>query len=272
MHFSKLAPVALFAALATASPIPSPQISVDQGQLQQFAATVQSFASSTSAGISEIGSQASVISGSFTGSASLQQQISALNAAGNEIQQAAAALVEAVNSASSSFSETEQDLASSWSRRDFDTYKNKPPTVDWTRVGGSQGETNTGVEQGEVKQAETSVDSIKESDSQGETNTGVENQDVKNGGSSVEPITGTDSQGETKASDQQQASQQTETGTSDYNVGVPVSGEADASAAASSQGEALSAGSANSQGTAPDAYNVGVPVSGTAYGYSGTAY
>ncbi|KAL4792230.1 hypothetical protein BDV19DRAFT_369045 [Aspergillus venezuelensis] len=263
MYFSKIASVAVFTALATASPIPSPQISVDHGQLQQFAATVQSFASSTGAGISEIDSQANVISGSFTGSASqqLQQQISALNAAGSEIQQAAAALVEAVNSVSSSFSQAEQDLASSWSRRDLDTMNNKAPTsLDWMRVGTSQGETQAGVEHQDVENGGTSIDTI------------------KNGGSSDQWVKESDSQGETQAGDAQEAAQQTETGTSDYNVGVPVSGEADANAAASSafsQGEALSAGSsqsANSQETAPDAYNFGVPVSGTAYAYSGTAY
>ncbi|KAL4954214.1 hypothetical protein BDW69DRAFT_163611 [Aspergillus filifer] len=248
MHFSKIASVAVFAGLATASPIPSPQISVDQSQLQRFAETVQSFASSTGAGISEIQTQAGILQESFSGSASdvLQQQITALEAAGADIQQVAASLVEAVNSASGSFSETEQDLASLFSRRDD----------EWTKLSGSMGEW-----------AKTSI--------QDKTNTGVEHQDMKNGGTSVDSIMGSDSndqlvkeqdsQGEINAGTEKEAV--TQTLASDYNVGVPVSGKEDVNAAASSQGEALSAGSsqsANLQGTASDAYNVGVPVSGTA--------
>ncbi|KAL4937290.1 hypothetical protein BDV06DRAFT_227099 [Aspergillus oleicola] len=147
MHFSKVAPVIVFAAIATASPLPAPQISVDLSQLQAIANTVQSFSSSIGAGINEIDSQVAVIAPNLGSSGqAIQQLVEQLNAAGAETQQISASFVDALNTASSSFSEADQtaadQLASAFGRRSAQY---------------SEGESNTGVEHQSTQQTGTST-------------------------------------------------------------------------------------------------------------------
>lgn len=66
MHFSKLISVTLFAALATASPVPA-DISISQGQLETVAQDLDNFAQSTDNSASHVEQQLQTLAASSGG-------------------------------------------------------------------------------------------------------------------------------------------------------------------------------------------------------------
>lgn len=65
MHFSKILPVTLFAALAVAAPAPQ-GVSVSPEQIKQFSQSVQSFASNTESALNDL-KQSQALSSAWTG-------------------------------------------------------------------------------------------------------------------------------------------------------------------------------------------------------------
>ena len=75
MQLLKVLPAPLFVALVASAPLAAPQISVDYGQLEQFAQDIQSFADSTSSQFSQVSAQSDVLTGSYSGSAQVRLTI-----------------------------------------------------------------------------------------------------------------------------------------------------------------------------------------------------
>jgi hypothetical protein len=69
MHFSKIIPVTLFAALAVAAPAPAPQMSFNLEQVKQLSQNVQSWASSTASGFDNLNDQLEALD--FSGQAAV---------------------------------------------------------------------------------------------------------------------------------------------------------------------------------------------------------
>ncbi len=70
MHFSKILPVTLFAALAVAAPAPQ-GVSATTEQIQQFSDSVQSFASNTDSSFSELNAQKDALASAWGGEGSV---------------------------------------------------------------------------------------------------------------------------------------------------------------------------------------------------------
>ncbi|BCS20333.1 WXG100 family type VII secretion target [Aspergillus puulaauensis] len=113
MHFSKILPVTLFAALAVAAPAPAPQISVDPEQIKQFSQSIQSFASNTDSGLNDLNGQREALGSSWNGQVAqaLEQAFSQFEQAVNEITETASKISSALDGSVQSFDEAEESNA-----------------------------------------------------------------------------------------------------------------------------------------------------------------
>ncbi|KAJ5251265.1 hypothetical protein N7489_001675 [Penicillium chrysogenum] len=112
MHFSKIIPVTLFAALAVAAPAPAPQMSFNLEQVKQLSQNVQSWASSTASGFDNLNDQLEALD--FSGQAaqqSLAEALGQLQEAVAKVTDVASEIASALDGATESYQETEQSNA-----------------------------------------------------------------------------------------------------------------------------------------------------------------
>ncbi|KAJ5048796.1 hypothetical protein NUH16_007306 [Penicillium rubens] len=102
MHFSKIIPVTLFAALAVAAPAPAPQMSFNPEQVKQLSQNVQSWASSTASGFDNLNNQLEALDFSGQAAQSLAEALGQLQEAVAKVTDVASEIASALDGASES--------------------------------------------------------------------------------------------------------------------------------------------------------------------------